>query len=105
MSNLGPLQTNGATENTLGNIAADLALEIGTWKYYAGVAGTVTVGAGERVIGIAAHASVVGTVTINGGPTITIPVNVSVGIEPDGNLVAPVIVFTGTDTYIVETVL
>ena len=105
MSNLGPLQTNGATENTLDTLVADLALKIGTWKYYAGVAGTVTVGAGERVMGIAAHASVAGTVQIDGGPIITVPSNVAVGIEPEGNLVAPTVVFIGTDTYIIETVL
>jgi hypothetical protein len=105
MSNLGPLQTDGATENTLETIAADLNLVVGTWKYYAGVAGTVTVGAGERIMGIAAHASVAGSVQINGGPVITIPANVSVGIEPQGNLTAPIIIFTGTDTYIIETVL
>ena len=105
MSNLGPLQTDGATENTLDTIANDLALTIGTWKYYSGIAGTVTVGAGERILGIAAHTSVAGTVQINGGSLITIPANVSVGIEPEGNLVAPTIIFTGTDTYLVETVL
>lgn len=105
MSNLGPLQTDAATENTLEQIAADLNLVVGTWKYYAGVSGPVAVGAGERVMGIAAHASVAGTVQINGGPIITIPANVSVGIEPQGNLTAPVIIFTATDTYIVETVI
>lgn len=77
----------------------------GTWKYYAGTAATVTVGASERVTGLTAHATLAGTVTINGGPAITVPANSSFNLQPGGNLVAPTIVFTGTDAYVVETVL
>lgn len=80
------------------------SLITGTWKYYSGVSGTVVVAAGERVIGISAHCTVAGSVTINGGSPITIPSNVSLGIEPNGNLTAPTIVFSGTDTYIIEVV-
>jgi hypothetical protein len=89
--------------------------EVGTWAYYAGTAGPVTVGTklgvGERVIGIAAAVSAAGaTVTIDGGDTIPIPFPSSgepvVGIElaPRGNLVDPVIVFAGTDSFMVEVV-
>ena len=76
----------------------------GTWAYYAGTSGTVVVGAGRRVLGIAAHSTTGGSFTINGGNTITLPANVSVNIEPLGNLIAPTIVFTSTDTYFVEVV-
>lgn len=76
----------------------------GTWAYYAGTSGTVTVTAGQRVIGISAHSTSGGTMTINGGATITIPANVSFNLSPLGNVVAPTIVFTSTDTYFIEVV-
>ena len=77
---------------------------LGTWQYYSGISGTVVVSALERVIGIAAHSTAGGTVTINGGSAVTLPANVAIVIEPQGNLTAPTIVFTGTDTYFVEVV-
>lgn len=74
----------------------------GTWAYYAGVSGTVVVAAGRRVIGIAAHATTAGSMTINGGDSIPIPAGTSIAFTPQGNLVAPTLVFTGTDSYAVE---
>jgi hypothetical protein len=76
----------------------------GTWNYYAGTSGTVVVSAGQRVIGIGVHATTAGSFTINGGSSIPIPAGVSVNIEPLGNITAPTIVFTGTDSYFIEVV-
>lgn len=89
--------------------------EEGVWEYYAGTSGTVTVGtklgAGERVIGIAAAVTASGgTVQINGGDVIPIPFPgsgqpvVGVDLSPRGNLVDPVIVFSGTASFMVEIV-
>lgn len=76
----------------------------GTWAYYAGTNGTVAVTSGQRVLGIGTHATTAGSFTINGGTSIPIPAGVSVNIEPLANLVAPTIVFTGTDSYFIEVV-
>jgi hypothetical protein len=75
----------------------------GTWGYHAGVSGTVVVAAGERVVGIAAHATDAGSMTIDGGDSVPVPAGTGVVFTPQGNLVAPTIVFTGTDSYVVET--
>lgn len=74
----------------------------GTWSYYAGVSGTVTVTAGQRVVGIAAFSTAGGTVTINGGSAIPIAAGTGWSLNPTGQLVAPTIVFTGTSSYTVE---
>lgn len=76
--------------------------QTGTWGYDSGVSGTATIGAGKRVIGIAAHATTAGSFTINGGPSIPVPAASSVEIQPLGNVTNPTIVFTGTDSYFVE---
>lgn len=75
----------------------------GTWSYYAGTSGTVNVAAGRRVIGIAAHATSAGSLTINGGETIPLPAGASIAIAPQGNLVAPTVILVGTDSYFIET--
>lgn len=102
MSNTGNIQTNGATEVTLGQVATDIEKNYGTWSYYAGITGSVSVTG--RVVGISAYAALGGTITINGGATITLPIGVAISIAPNGNLVSPTIVFTGTSTYFVEVV-
>ena len=96
--------TQPISNATLTNIA-------GTWAYYAGTSGTVTVSAGQRVLQITAIAQQASaTMTINGGQTITLPygstdkVSSAIEIKPVGNLVAPTIVFTGTVGYFVEVV-
>lgn len=76
----------------------------GTWAYYAGSSGTCTVTAGQKVIGIAAHATTAGSFTINGGASVPVPANSSIEIQPNGQLVAPTIIFSGTDSYFVEVV-
>jgi hypothetical protein len=81
-----------------------LGATTGTWSYYAGVSGTVTVTAGQRILGIAAHSTAGGSMTINGGSSIPIPAGSGIAISPAGNLVAPVLVFTSTDSYFVEVV-
>ena len=74
----------------------------GTWAYYAGTSGTVTISAGQRVTAITCHATTAGSLTINSGATITIPANTSFSDNPQGNITAPTIVFTGTDAYFIE---
>lgn len=76
----------------------------GTWAYYSGLTGTVIVSAGQRVVGISAYSSSGGSLTINGGSTVTLPAGVAISIEPNGNLVAPTIIFVGTNTFFVEVV-
>ncbi len=79
--------------------------EAGTWDYRAGASGSPRSFAG-RVIGIAAHAptSAGGSVTINGGDAIPVPAGAGIELAPRGNVVSPTIVFTGTDSYMVELV-
>lgn len=76
----------------------------GTWAYYSGTSGTVNVTAGQRVTAITCHSTVGGTLTIAGGSTITIPANTSFADNPQGNIMAPTIVFTNTDAYFIEVV-
>ena len=75
----------------------------GAWSYLAGSSGTVVVPGGKRVTGIAARSTASGTLTINGGDTILVPAG-ALEIAPRGNLVAPALVFAGTDAYLVELV-
>ena len=105
-----PLPTGAATaaNQTTGNaslssIDGKLPALSGTWGYDAGGSGSVTIGAGKRVLQITAVAGGLGaTLTINGGATVTIPALASITIEPRGNLTAPSLVFTGTSGYFLE---
>lgn len=83
----------------------------GTLKQYAGTSGTVTLGAGEIIILVIAHASAGGaTAVILGGPTIPV-IN---GAQPlviqnyhslqQVNPTSNTVVFTGTDMYYVQSV-
>lgn len=94
-------QTTG--NNSLAAIDGKLPDLSGAWGYDSGVSGSVTIGAGRRVLQITAAAGASGaTMTINGGQTITLPALTSIAIEPCGNLTAPTIVFTNTSAYFVE---
>lgn len=76
----------------------------GTPFYQSGTGGgTVTVAAGRRVCGITALAvGADGTITINGGNVITVRAGSTFSYNPNGNLVAPTIVFSGSLDYFVE---
>ena len=81
----------------------------GTWSYYGGTSGSVSVTG--RVLTITAIAQqAAGSIQINGGDTIPLPygstdkVSSALTISPNGNLVSPSIVFTGTDAFFVEVV-
>jgi hypothetical protein len=76
----------------------------GTWAYYGGTSGTVIVSAGQRALSMSCHSTSGGTMQINGGQTIPVPANVGFAINPLGNIVAPTIVFSSTDSYFVEVV-
>lgn len=90
--------------NTVPVTETNVDLNFGTWAYYAGVSGTVTISSGQRILSITAHSTIGGTITINGGATITLPPNTAFTDNPLGNLTAPTIVFTNTDAYFVEVV-
>lgn len=75
----------------------------GTWSYVSGVAGTPVLPAGCRVIGIAAiPATGGGTVTVDGGDTVVIPEGFPLDWQPLGQLVGPTLVFSGTQSFVVE---
>ncbi len=76
--------------------------ETGAWGYKAGASGTPAIPAGARVLGIAAHATTAGSMTINAGDSIPVPANSAIEFAPRGNLTAPTIVLTGTDSYLIE---
>jgi hypothetical protein len=83
--------------------------EAGTWGYASGASGTVTLTGSKRVLQITAIAlEAAGSITIDGGDSTPLPygatdkVSSSICIEPRGNLIDPVIVFTGTDSYFIE---
>lgn len=100
----GTQDVNIVSPNPLPTEDINIEKSFGTWAYYSGLVGTVVVGAGQRVVGISAYSSTGGSLTINGGSTVTLPAGVAVSIEPNGNLTAPTIIFTGTSTYFVEVV-
>lgn len=84
----------------------------GTWGYNAGISGTLTLTGGKKVLKITAVAAeAAASFTINGGDVVTLPygatdkVSSDITIEPRGNLVNPVIIFTGTKAYFVEWVV
>lgn len=86
---------------TIDNIAS----QTGTWGYHAGVSGTVVCASGERLLGVACHATGSGaTVAINGGDSVPVPPGASLAIAPLGNLVAATIVMSGTDSFFIEVV-
>lgn len=81
----------------------------GTWGYKSGTNGTPSIPVGAKVLEITAITQgAAASFTINGGDTITLPYDgtdkqsSSITIKPLGNLVAPTIVFTGTDAYFVQ---
>jgi len=90
--------------NTPGIVEANVDKSFGAWAYYSGSLGTVVVAAGQRVLSVGCHSASGGTLQINGGPSIPIPANVGFTINPLGNLVAPSITFTATDSYFIEVV-
>jgi hypothetical protein len=97
-------ETGLAKDTTLVTQSAKIPNQAGTWAYYAGTSGTVNVTAGQRVLGIAAHATTAGSMTINGGASVPIPAGTGIQFSPVGNLVAPTLVLTGTDSYVIEVV-
>jgi hypothetical protein len=102
-----PIAVEGSTAPDAISVATKDALstqQLGAWSYYAGASGTVNVAANQRVIGILTHSTNGGSFTVAGGPSIPVPANVTIDINPLGNLTGPTIVFTGTDTYLVEVV-
>lgn len=79
---------------------------IGKWGYHAGASGTVTLTGGEVVASIHAHSTAGGSFTVNGGDSIPIPASASWFklTMPTDALADAVIVFTTTDSYVVQTI-
>jgi FtsP/CotA-like multicopper oxidase with cupredoxin domain len=76
----------------------------GVYSYYSGASGTVNVAAGQRVTSITAKGTSAWSMSVAGGPTINGQAGDSVTLNPNGNLTAPSITFTGTSLYIIEVV-
>lgn len=75
----------------------------GSFAYFAGTAGTVTVPKGGKVIKIITGSTAGGSLTINGGASIPVLAAQPLKIDDlDDTLVHPVLVFTGTNSYYVE---
>jgi len=76
----------------------------GTPFYNAGTGGgTVALTGGKKLLGVTAYAKGAdGTMTINGGDTITIRSGLTLSFSPLGNYVNPTIVFSAAIDYIVE---
>lgn len=80
----------------------------GKWVYKAGTVGTVTVPIGAAILQLRAHASGAATVSIFGGDAVPIISGESAFILRFSHLLATssnasqAIVFTGTDSYLVE---
>lgn len=84
----------------------------GKFIYYAGASGTVTLPTGATVKQIVAHSTAGGTIVIFGGPSFPVIAGTGVALRmmhdqcvaqqtSSGGLT---IVFTGTDSYYVETI-
>lgn len=100
---------DNAAKEAGGNLAAISAIvskRTGAWAYKAGVSGTVQVTANVRVLQISAVAGgdADGSLSINGGDAVIIPAGQAITVSPQGNLVSPLIVFTGTSSYFIEEV-
>jgi hypothetical protein len=77
----------------------------GTYHYHAGVSGTFNVPAGERVTQLTATGGTgAASMTIAGGDVITIPANMAMYMNPNGNITAPSCTFTSTVSWVIETV-
>jgi hypothetical protein len=87
--------------------ASELPDLTGTWGYAGGTSGTVALSGNKRVLQITAISlTAAGTIQINGGDAVPVPVVSSTGsalcIEPVGQLIDPTIIFTNTDSYFIE---
>jgi len=92
----------GVSNSILEQIRDRLPILTGTWDYHAGVSGTVVLTAGQRLLAVAAHATSAGSLTINGGDSVPIPANTGWGLDSIfAQTTAPVLVFTGTDSFTV----
>jgi hypothetical protein len=76
--------------------------QVGTFGYKAGTNGTVALTGSKKVHGVGVVAITAGTVTINGGETITIPAKSAWSWDFKGNLTDPTFIFTGTAAYFIE---
>lgn len=84
--------------------------EYGTWSYFSGIDGTVTVDKDAKVVGILAYGLEANSARfrVGGGDWITLPDKVALSFNPKGNLSAldqdVLIEFQGTTLYVVELV-
>lgn len=98
---------SGALTVDASGSSVSISGQTGTWGYVAGVSGTPTLPANSKVLKISctASSSTAGSLTINGGSSIPVPVSKQQIFEPKGNLVSPTVVFTTTDSYFIEYVV
>lgn len=81
------------------------AKESGDWDYIAGTGGGTESITGRMVGSFFFANKFSGTVTIDGGNTITIRKNVGISINPKGNLLSPTIVMSSSIDYMIEFVV
>ena len=100
----GTVALDAPTLAALESVNATITNESGTWGYRSGITGTPSIPAGARVLSISAiaPADTPASFTVDGGNAITIPGYQNFSLSPKGNLIAPVLVFTGTESYVVE---
>jgi hypothetical protein len=84
----------------------------GKYTYAAGASGTVTLATGATLKQIVAHSTAGGTITIFGGASIPIIAGTAIALRfihdnavaGETSTASAAIVFTGTDSYYVETI-
>ena len=102
--------SNGISKVTVMNTVATApstleAAESGTWDYVSGTGGG-TVAITGRVVGTSFHANGAdGTVTIDGGDTVTIRSGAVLNLNPRGLLEDPSFVMSATIDYLIEFVI
>lgn len=87
-----------------GLTVSNLPNSAGMWGYFSGVSGTVVMLANQRVLRIvtSASATLAASFNVNGGSAIPVPISTLRAIEPRAALVGPTVVFTNTDSYLIE---
>lgn len=76
--------------------------ESGDWDYVSGTGGGTEVVVGRMVGSFFFANAADGTITIDGGSTITVRAGCGIAINPKGNLLNPTIVMSGSVDYMIE---
>ena len=94
--------TDVSTTNPLPITSKYFSNQVGVWGYIAGISGTFAFSGGKRIVSISAYSAAGGTMVINGGDSYPIVEATGIFISPQGNIVDPVVIFTGTNSFFIE---